>query len=78
MNEITLDLKKIIHMIEDARKEISTGVFIDLKEINLEIEKICQQINKDPPTDDGTIEKQILMIITDLDLLATELKNQKN
>ena len=78
MNKILLDLEKIIHMIEEARKEIATGIFIDLTKINVEIEKICHQITKNPPRDDGTIERQILMIISDLDVLAKDLKNQRN
>ena len=77
MNNYLAKLDEIITEINKTRETVADGAFIDLDEIHKSIGKICLAINKNPPNDDGRLETKVLNVISDLNLLSEELRQQQ-
>ena len=77
MNIYLEKLDKIVTEITKTRETVADGAFVDIAEIHKSIEKICYAINKSPPDDDGRLELKVLNVISDLNLLSEELKQQQ-
>ncbi|NQW02292.1 MAG: hypothetical protein HQ483_21490 [Rhodospirillales bacterium] len=64
-------------MIDEARSAIRDGATIDLIEIQGLVQEVCTAIQQDPPADGGAAHEKILAMISNLNLLADDLKQQQ-
>ena len=64
-------------MIAEARDAVYDGKNIDMTEVQGLVKEVCEAIQKNPPADGGDVHDKILTMITNLNLLAEELKNQQ-
>ena len=78
MANLSEQIEDITEMIIEARAAVHDGTIIDMKEIQGQVEKVCEAIKQDPPVDEGGTHKKIASIISSLDSLVQELKVQQN
>ena len=67
----------ITAMIAEARDAVYDGTNIDMTEVRGLVQEVCEAIQQNPPADGGDVHDKILTMITNLNLLAEELKIQK-
>ena len=67
----------ITAMIAEARDAVYDGKNIDMTEVQGLVKEVCEAIQKNSPADGGDVHDKILTMITNLNLLAEELKNQQ-
>ena len=77
MNSPSEQLKNITEMITKARDAVYAGTIIDMTKIQGLVQEVCIVIQQNPPADGWEGHDKIISIITNLNLLAEELKNQQ-
>ena len=64
-------------LIAEAREAVYEGENIDLTEIQGLVQEVCETIQHDPPADGGLVHDKIVAMISSLNRLAEELKDQQ-
>ena len=77
MTDPLAQLINITAMIAEARDAVYDGKNIDMTEVQGLVKEVCETIQKNPPADGDDVHDKILTMITNLNLLAEELKNQQ-
>jgi hypothetical protein len=77
MNNPSEQLENITEMITKARDAVYAGTIIDMTKIQGLVQEVCIVIQQNPPADGWEGHDKIISIITNLNLLAEELKNQQ-
>ena len=70
-------LDEITAMIAEAREAVYEGENIDLTEIQGLVQEVCETIQNEPPVDDALVHDKIVAMISNLNRLAEELKEQQ-
>lgn len=77
MTDPVEQLIDITAMIAEARDAVYDGTNIDMTEIQGLVQEVCEAIQQNPPEDGGAVHDKIITMITNLNLLAEELKIQQ-
>ena len=70
MNDHLEKLKEISKKVSEAREMIKDGAFIDLSALHQTIANVCSDIKKHPPLENNSLEEQLLIIVSELNLLS--------
>jgi len=77
MNSALEQLNDVTAMIGEAREAVAEGAFVDLSEIQARVQNVCVEIQNAQPDNAAAVERQIMMMIDDLNALADDLEKQQ-
>ncbi len=78
MNDIRLQLEKLIETIELASIKVSEGYVIELPTLQAEVEALCARVIKAEPHDARSMQPLMADLISRLDELAEHLEDFKS